>query len=46
MPLVRIDLRKGKDAAYRAQIGRIVYEAMVGVGYPPATVSRSWSNTN
>jgi 4-oxalocrotonate tautomerase family enzyme len=34
MPLVRIDLCKGKDAAYRQQIGRVVYEAMVGVGVP------------
>ncbi len=34
MPLVRIDLRKGKNAAYRREIGRIVYEAMVGVGVP------------
>jgi 4-oxalocrotonate tautomerase len=34
MPLVRIDLRKGKDAAYRQEIGRVVYEAMVGVGVP------------
>jgi 4-oxalocrotonate tautomerase len=34
MPLVRIDLRKGKDAAYRQQVGRAVYEAMVGVGVP------------
>jgi 4-oxalocrotonate tautomerase len=34
MPLVRIDLRKGKDAAYRQQIGRVVYEALVGVGVP------------
>jgi 4-oxalocrotonate tautomerase len=34
MPLVRIDLRKGKDAAYRQQVGRIVYDAMVGVGVP------------
>jgi phenylpyruvate tautomerase PptA (4-oxalocrotonate tautomerase family) len=34
MPLVRIDLRKGKDASYRQQIGRVVYEAMVGVGVP------------
>jgi phenylpyruvate tautomerase PptA (4-oxalocrotonate tautomerase family) len=34
MPLVRIDLRKGKDAAYRQQIGRVVYDAMVGVGVP------------
>ena len=34
MPLVRIDLRKGKDAHYRRQVGRVVYEAMVGVGVP------------
>ena len=34
MPLVRIDLRTGKDAAYRGQIGRSVYEAMVSVGVP------------
>ncbi len=34
MPLVRIDLRKGKDAAYRNEVGRVVYEAMVGVGVP------------
>jgi 4-oxalocrotonate tautomerase family enzyme len=34
MPLVRIDLRKGKDASYRQRIGRVVYEAMVGVGVP------------
>jgi 4-oxalocrotonate tautomerase len=34
MPLVRIDVRKGKDAAYRQEIGRIVYEALVGVGVP------------
>jgi 4-oxalocrotonate tautomerase len=34
MPLVRIDLRKGKDAAYRQDVGRVVYEAMVGVGVP------------
>jgi hypothetical protein len=32
MPLVRIDLRKGKDAAYRQQAGRVVYEALVSVG--------------
>ena len=29
MPLVRIDLQKGKDAAYRQKAGQIVYEAMV-----------------
>jgi 4-oxalocrotonate tautomerase len=34
MPLVRIDLRKGKTAAYRQGIGRVVYEAMVSVGVP------------
>jgi len=34
MPLVRIDLRKGKDATYRREIGRVVYEAMVGIGVP------------
>lgn len=34
MPLVRIDLRKGKDAAYRQHIGRVVYEAMLAVGVP------------
>ena len=35
MPFARIDLRKGKDAAYRREIGRVVYEAMIGVGVPP-----------
>ncbi|HYY29217.1 MAG TPA: tautomerase family protein [Chthoniobacterales bacterium] len=34
MPLVRIDLRKGKDAAYRHEIGRVIYEALVSVGVP------------
>ena len=34
MPLVRIDLHKGKDAAYRQEIGRVIYEALVGVGVP------------
>jgi phenylpyruvate tautomerase PptA (4-oxalocrotonate tautomerase family) len=34
MPLVRIDLHKGKDAAYRQQVGHVVYEAMIGVGVP------------
>ena len=34
MPLVRIDLRTGKDAAYRQEIGRVVYEALVSVGEP------------
>ena len=35
MPIARIDLRKGKDATYRKEIGRVVYEAMIGVGVPP-----------
>jgi 4-oxalocrotonate tautomerase len=34
MPLARINLREGKDAAYRREIGRVVYEALVGVGVP------------
>jgi phenylpyruvate tautomerase PptA (4-oxalocrotonate tautomerase family) len=34
MPLVRIDLHKGKDATYRQQVARVVYEAMVSVGVP------------
>jgi 4-oxalocrotonate tautomerase len=34
MPLVRIDLLKGKDENYRRQVGRVVYEAMVSVGVP------------
>jgi 4-oxalocrotonate tautomerase len=34
MPLVRIDLRKGKDAAYRQKIGRVVYDALLSVGVP------------
>ncbi|HEX3681126.1 MAG TPA: tautomerase family protein, partial [Bryobacteraceae bacterium] len=34
MPLVRIDVRKGKEAAYRAKIGRIVYDALVSIGAP------------
>ena len=34
MPLVRIDVRKGKDVAYRQEIGRVVYEALVSVGVP------------
>lgn len=36
MPLVRIDLRKGKDAAYRQEIGRVVYQALLSVGVPEA----------
>ena len=34
MPLARIDLLKGKDAAYRQEIGRVVYEALVAAGVP------------
>jgi 4-oxalocrotonate tautomerase len=34
MPLVRIDLRKGKQAAYREAISTVVHEALVGVGVP------------
>jgi hypothetical protein len=34
MPFARIDLRKDKDAAYRQEIGRVVYEALVAVGVP------------
>jgi hypothetical protein len=34
MPLVRIDLRKGKQAAYREAISRIVHQALVSVGAP------------
>jgi phenylpyruvate tautomerase PptA (4-oxalocrotonate tautomerase family) len=34
MPLVRIDLRKGKQTAYREAISRIVQESLVSVGVP------------
>ncbi|HEX9169558.1 MAG TPA: tautomerase family protein [Roseiarcus sp.] len=34
MPLVRIDLRGGKDATYREELGRIVHEALISVGVP------------
>jgi 4-oxalocrotonate tautomerase len=34
MPLVRIELRKGRDATYREEIGQIVHEALVSVGVP------------
>jgi len=34
MPLVRIDLRRGKDAAYRTALGRAVNDALVGIGVP------------
>jgi 4-oxalocrotonate tautomerase len=35
MPLVRIDLQKGKDADYRRKAGQIVYEAMVATAGVP-----------
>lgn len=34
MPLVRIDLLKGKSAEYRQNVGRVVYDALVSVGVP------------
>jgi 4-oxalocrotonate tautomerase len=34
VPLVRIDLRRGKQDAYRAALSRIVHEALVSVGVP------------
>src|ERR1700761_5724502 len=34
MPLVRIDLIKGKDAAYRQLMGRVIYESLRSVGVP------------
>jgi phenylpyruvate tautomerase PptA (4-oxalocrotonate tautomerase family) len=34
MPFVRIDLRSGKDAAYRQAIGRGVHDALKSVGVP------------
>ncbi len=34
MPLVRIDIVKGKDAAYRQRVSRVIYEAMVVSGVP------------
>jgi hypothetical protein len=40
MPLVRIDLQKGKDASYRQKAGRIVYEAMVAQS--PATCETAY----
>jgi hypothetical protein len=46
MPLVRIDLRKGKDAAYRQEIGRVVYEALktgLSVMAKPSTRSKAES---
>ena len=34
MPLVRIDLCKGKSDAHRQEIGRVVYDALHSVGVP------------
>jgi phenylpyruvate tautomerase PptA (4-oxalocrotonate tautomerase family) len=34
MPLVRIDLRKGKDTTYRDEIGLTVHDALISVGVP------------
>lgn len=34
MPLVRIDLPKGKDAAYHSKVGQVVYESLLSVGVP------------
>lgn len=36
MPLVRIDLAAGRDAKFRATLGRIVYEAMHETANVPA----------
>jgi len=35
MPFARIDIRKGTNATYGQEIGRVVYEALVSVGVPP-----------
>ena len=41
MPLVRIDLIRGKPAGYLAGIGAVVYDALTGtLGAPPTIVSR------
>jgi phenylpyruvate tautomerase PptA (4-oxalocrotonate tautomerase family) len=34
MPLARIDLLQGKNAAYRQKVSRVIHEAMVLVGVP------------
>ena len=34
MPLVPVDLRKGKEIAYRTEISRVVCDALVGVVVP------------
>ncbi|QWT20641.1 tautomerase family protein [Bacillus sp. NP157] len=35
MPLIRIDVRRGKDAAYRTALGKGVHDALVSIGVPP-----------
>jgi 4-oxalocrotonate tautomerase len=34
MPFVRIDLREGMPADYRAAIGEVVYDALLSIGVP------------
>jgi 4-oxalocrotonate tautomerase len=34
MPLVRIDLVKGKSETYRQAIGEAVYQALLSIGVP------------
>jgi len=34
MPLIRIEVLKGKSASYRQQLGDTVYEAMLGANVP------------
>jgi phenylpyruvate tautomerase PptA (4-oxalocrotonate tautomerase family) len=34
MPLVRVDLREGKPADYRAAIGEVIYDALLSIGVP------------
>jgi len=34
MPLVRVDLREGKPADYRAAIGEVIYNALLSIGVP------------
>ena len=42
MPLLRIDLLKGKTSDYRAQLGEIIYQAMLDcLNVPKMTASRS-----
>jgi 4-oxalocrotonate tautomerase len=38
LPLVRIDLRKGKNATYREAIGSVVHEPLLGVGVPKLVI--------